>query len=139
MNAFDHLSRARRAEVNFTRARGDVPSPKPGETAGMGADEIDEVIQLLDAGKVGDARRLLVTYAGHAKDASPKSAPPAEIGPATRAAARARRADASPASLRAEGFDARFIDLYEQTAAHDPRNAEALLTGARARRAQSRA
>jgi hypothetical protein len=43
------------------------------------------------------------------------------------------------AALKAEGFDDNFVNLYRGAAAHSPKNAEALLSGARARRAVHRA
>lgn len=43
------------------------------------------------------------------------------------------------AALKAEGFDDNFVNLYKGAAAHSRKNAEALLSGARARRASHRA
>jgi hypothetical protein len=43
------------------------------------------------------------------------------------------------AALKAEGFDDNFVNMYKGAAAHSKKNAEALLSGARARRASHRA
>lgn len=43
------------------------------------------------------------------------------------------------AALKTEGFDDRFVNLYRGAAAHSKKNADALLSGARARKANHRA
>lgn len=43
------------------------------------------------------------------------------------------------ATLKAEGFDDNFVNMYKGAAAHSKKNAEALLSGARSRRASHRA